>query len=352
MLPADKPYIIGETAFHHEGDVAFLKELVREAQLCRVNAVKFHLLLDLDDYMAHNHEAIDVLRPWCLTASQWDELLSGVQDLDVVLLCNDVKSVEYANAKGEAVKAVEIHATGINDVFLLQAASQFHGTVILGTGGSTLDEVQFAIDFLNRNGKTDIFLMHGFQSYPTDFKDVKLQRMNQLKALFNLPVGYADHTDPQHPHNETISCLGIANGHNVIEKHFTHRFGEKRIDAQSAVSSAQLRAIGELAQITWDSLGVANSLQLSEAELKYGNTGPMKKAIVARQRIEANERITLEKVAFKRTNGSSSIKQNELARVINNKAVRTIEKDEIIDLSNVEYQFSVPDVSQFRNTKP
>lgn len=351
MLPADKPYIIGETAFHHEGDVAFLKTLIQEAKNCRVDAIKFHLLLDLDDYMIHNHEAIDVLRPWCLNASQWDEILDTVEGLDVILLCNDVKSVEYALTKGNQVKAIEIHATGINDVFLLDAASKFEQTIIIGTGGSTLDEIQLAIDVLIKNGKQDIFLMHGFQSYPTDFKDIKLDRMNKLNQLFQLPVGYADHTDPADVHNEYISCLGIASGFNVIEKHFTHAFGEKRIDAQSAVSIEQMKKIAALAKITYESLGKSSSLELSQAELKYGNTGPMKKAIVARVDISENEVITLDKIAFKRTNLSSSMKQLELNKVINNKARKAIKMDEIIDLSNVDYQFAIPDMSQFKNTK-
>ncbi len=351
MLPSDRPYIIGETAFHHEGDTAFLETLVRDAKNTGLDAVKFHLLLDLDDYMIATHEALEILRPWCLKAEQWDQVLGNVEGMDVILLCNDVKSVEYALQSKTPVKAIEIHATGINDIFLLEAASRFSGTVILGTGGSTLDEIQFAIDFLKKNGKDDMFLMHGFQSYPTDFRDIRLERMNKLAALFGLPVGYADHTDPEHPNNAFISCLGIANGYNVIEKHFTNRFGEKRIDAQSAVSIEQLNQIKDLASITWDSIGLHTPLELSEAERKYGNTGPMKKAIVARERIAEGEVITPEKIAFKRTNVSSSIKQIEWSKIIRNKALRTIEKDEIIDLSNVDYQFAVPEISQFKNTR-
>lgn len=351
MLPTHKPYVIGETAFHHEGDVSFLKELVEAAKTCQLDAIKFHLLLDLDDYMVHNHQAIEVLRPWCLTANQWDQVLEITDGLEVIFLCNDVKSVQYANNRCKQIKAIEIHATGINDVFLLTAAAHFPHTVIIGTGGSTLDEIDFALQFLKEKGKTDVFLMHGFQSYPTDFKDIKLERMKKLADLFGLPVGYADHTDPAEPMNAYISCLGAANGFNVIEKHFTTKFGEKRIDAQSAVSLEQLKHIKELAEITWETIGKNAPLALSDAELKYGNTGPMKKAIVAREQIQENETITLEKIAFKRTNKSSSITQIELGKILNNKAIRLIEKDEIIDLSNVNYEFSLPDINQFKNTK-
>ena len=350
MLPTNKPYIIGETAFHHEGDIDFLKALIQEAQALKLDAVKFHFTIDLDDYMAADHEAIDILRPWCLSEDDWSEVLKSASNIDLIALCNDVKSVEFAIQSPFNIIAIEIHATGLNDVFLLEKAAQFEHTVILGTGGSTMDEIEYAINFLNERGKEDIFLMHGFQNYPTDFKDIKLNRMNQLQHLFNLPVGYADHTDPDDANNEYISCLGIANGHNVLEKHFTHQFGEKRIDAQAAVSIDQMKKIKKIAQITFDTIGKNNSLKLTPAEQKYGNTGPMKKAIVARKEIKAGETITLENIAFKRTNDSSSIKQIELNKVLNNKANRTINKDEIIDLSNVDYAFVLPDVSQFRNS--
>ena len=236
-------------------------------------------------------------------------------------------------------------------MFLLNASAEFNGTVILGSGGSTLDEIDYAINYLRAHGQFDIFLMHGFQSYPTDFKDIKLDRMNKLSTLFNVPMGYADHTDPTNIHNEYISCLGLANGFNVLEKHFTTHFGEKRIDAQSAISLTQMKNIQELSQITYQSVGKEKSLILTPAELKYGNTGPMKKAIVARESIASGEKITLEKIAFKRTNESSSIQQNEISKVLNNIASKEIKKDEIIDLSNVIYEYSVQEISQFKNTE-
>lgn len=351
MIQNHKPYIIAETAFHHEGDKNFLKGLIKEAREVGVDAVKFHLLLNVEDYMIADHEAIKILKPWCFDSVVWDEILDFCQDLDIILLCNDNDSVDYAIEKGNKIKAIEIHATGINDIFLLSKAAKFQGTVILGSGGSSIDEIDYAIQFLKDNGKEDIFLMHGFQNYPTDYKDIKLWRMKQFSELYNLPVGYADHTDPKDENNEIISCCGFANGFNVLEKHFTPAFGEKRIDAQAAVSMDQLKKIKELSNIIWQTIDKENCLKLSEAELKYGNTGPMKKAIVAKHTIQEGDIINLTNIAFKRTNASSSIKQIELPKVLNNKAKREIKKDEIIDLNNVNYSFNQNDFSQFKNTK-
>lgn len=351
MLPSNKPYIIGETAFHHEGDKSFLIELISEIKKVGVNAIKFHFTLDIDDYMIQNHEAIDVIRPWCFDKKQWDEILPETAGVDIVALCNDVESIKYAITSKANIVAIELHATGLNDIFLLEEASKFGKTVILGTGGSTLDEIDFAVNYLKSKGKEDVFLMHGFQNYPTDFKDVKLDRMSKLKSLFGLPVGYADHTDPMSKYNEYISCMGLAKGFNVIEKHVTHQFGKKRIDSQAAISLEQMKNIVELADVVYKSNGNESSLVLTEAEKKYGNTGPMKKAIVAREDISIGSKISIENIAYKRTNKSSSIKQHELSKLLNNAATKNIKKDEIIDFSNVAFEFKNQDVSQFYNTE-
>jgi len=351
MKNITKPYIIGETAFHHEGDKKIIKELIFYAKQLKLDAIKFHFTVDLDAYMISTHEAINVLRPWCFSEQDWDEILIKATHIDIVALCNDLKSIKYAiNSKANIV-AIELHATGLNDVFLLEEATKFEHTVILGTGGSSLDEIDFAVDYLKSKGKNNILLMHGFQNYPTDFKDIKLDRMNKLSTLFNLPVGYADHTDPLDVNNEYISCLGIANGHNVIEKHFTHKFGEKRIDSQAAISIEQMETVKTIAQITFDTIGANTALVLTPAELKYGNTGPMKKAIVAKHNLPKGTKILLENIAFKRTNDSSSIKQNELYKILGNKTNTEIKQDEIIDLKNVNFSFSINDTSQFNNTK-
>lgn len=348
MIPNNQSYIIGETAFHHMGNKAFLYKLIDHAKSLGLEAIKFHLLIDIHDYMIENHSVIDTIKDWCFKEEEWDEIIqyAYTKQIDLILLCNDLKSIKWVNQLKIEVRAIEIHATGINDVFLLEEAAKFSGTVILGTGGSSLDEIQYAIDYLESCDQRDIFLMHGFQNYPTNPSDVKLSRMNLLKEIFGYPVGYADHSDPKDSNNEAISSFAAAIGYNVLEKHFTHKFGEDRIDSQAAVNLDQMKRIKHMHSVALSTFG-NKPLQLSEAELKYGNTGPMKKAIVAREDIDQNEQITLEKLAFKRTNESSSLSQNELPKLIGLKTKTLIRKDEIIDYSNVEFKFKKNSFEQF-----
>ena len=350
MLPDNRPYLIGETAFHHQGDIAYLKAMIDAAALSQCDAIKFHLLFDPEDYMVADHRALSSLRKLIIDQPGWEEL-AGFLDkypIDKIFLCNDTASLKWINQGNLDVKAIEIHATGINDIFLLEEATKFGGTVILGTGGSSLDEIKYAIEFLKERGKQDIFLMHGFQHYPTDHAEIVFSKMKLLKELFGLPVGYADHTAPQDPLNPVISVLPLAQGFNVVEKHFTISYGEKRIDAQSAISLDSLKELKLLMSEVYKTFGT-NPLHMSDSELKYGDTGPMKKAIVARRYIPKGQIIHKEDVAFKRTNTSSYIRQFQWPLIVGTKATEAIRKDQIIDFSMVNYHKEISDFSQFNH---
>lgn len=344
------PYFIVETAFHHEGDANFLLSLINSFEELNVHAIKFHLLFDVDDYIVKNHPAIDVLKKISIPKSVWDEVFKNVKEIkkDIVLLCNDIESLKWVNQVQEdyPITAIELHSSGLNDIFLLHEALNFKKTIILGVGGSTFDEIKYAIDFLRKNSKTDIILIHGFQNYPTNYGEINFKRIPLLQQAFNLPVGYADHTDPGDLKNAFVSVLPQMLGSLILEKHVTNVFGEKRIDAQAAVSIETMSEIIDLANEMHATLG-DSSYEFSEAEKNYGNTGPIKKAIVARRPIVKGEKLTLENIAYKRTEISSPILQKEFVKILGAEALKNIEQDEILSFSNVSYQFKKENFDQF-----
>lgn len=343
-------YYIAETAFHHEGDVAFLKKLVSELLRLDVQAIKFHLLFDIDDYMVGGHSALDVIRKISIAEENWDEIFSMVVKggKDIIALTNDIQALKYVNTiqNSQPITAIELHSTALNDLFLLQEACSFEKTIILGIGGSTFDEIQFAVDYLKKNSKTDILLMHGFQNYPTNYQDINFSRIGLMQQAFNLSVGYADHTDPADDLNAVISVYPISYGVRVFEKHVTNVVGEKRIDAQAAISIDRMKEVIALGNALIKTIG-DNPMQFSAAEMDYGNTGPMKKAIVARRKIDAGQQIQLEDIAYKRTEISSMIQQKDVFKIVGAVAKRNIELDELLTFDNIEYQFKSVNFDQF-----
>ncbi len=339
------PYLIAETAYIHEGDIGYLNRMIDEIAELGLNAVKFHMLLEPHTYLQKAHPLIDTVKDWLFSESQWDDIIERVRGhgLDMIMLCDDVRSIEYIIENSKEIKAIELHATGLNDHFLLDAASKFKGQVFLGVGGSTLDEIHFAVDFLDHRGKRDIVLMYGFQSYPTNYADINLSKLKKFGDVFQLPVGYADHTAWDDPNGEFIGVLAAANGFNILEKHYALEPGVERIDYHAAVGKEHMKRLKELLELALTVHG-NGSLRMSEAELAYGNVGPMRKAIVARKPIKKGERLTLDNLWFKRTEGESTVRQSQFLQLIGLEALRDIAEDEIIDFSNIRYEFRKPDM--------
>ena len=90
---------------------------------------------------------------------------------------------------------------------------------------------------------------------------------------------------------------------------------------------------------------------MSDAEKKYGDVGPMKKAIVARKNIPEGTILTIDDLAYKRTTESSYLSQQDLLHLVGSKTKMNVTKDEIIDYNKVNYKFNVAETKQFFNNK-
>ncbi len=333
-----RPYIIGETAYNHEGDIKYLYRMIDDIAELKLNAIKFHLLLNPLSYMQRDHPLMEEIKKWIFNEEQWKDILSysNEKGLNVIAMCDEPESIEYILRDDRNVSAIELHATGLNDHFLLDAVSKFNGRIILGIGGSTLDEIEYAVNFLKNRGKNEILLMYGFQSYPTNYAEVNLSKMVKIKNLFDLSVGYADHTAFNDPNNEIISVMATMMGFNILEKHYTLDHGKERVDYHAAVGKELMLRIKELMKLTLIVHG-DGGLEMSNAELEYGRFGPMKKAIVAKKFIRKGEILSFDNLWFKRTVEESPIKQNQFLQLIGLRATRDVGEDEIIDFSKIGY---------------
>ena len=95
----------------------------------------------------------------------------------------------------------------------------------------------------------------------------------------------------------------------------------------------------------------SNNLKMSKAELGYGNTGPMKKAIIANKDIKKGETFSFDNLWFKGTAEESPIKQNQFLQLIGLRALHDIKEDEIVDFIKVEYKFKKVGLENFTHVE-
>lgn len=331
-----RPYLIAECAYSHEGNIKYLRTSIQRISETRcVSAIKFHILLDITTYMAPDHDIYEKIQDWLFNAEKWEELINFANNLglDVIVLADDLASLSFLRSIDERLLAIEIHACSLNDIKMLNEVSKFSIPIVLGIGGSTIEEISFAIDYLKKKGKSDILLMYGFQNFPTKYEYINLKKMKRIKEYFNLPIGYADHTLWDNENHELITISGFLFGANIIEKHFVLEKGKKRVDYESAVSAEDFCSLYEKLNIIKKAEG-NGEFELNKYEKEYGKIGPMKKAIVAEKEIAKNEEISIENIAYKRTKKISNIMQKDLLSLLGRKANKRIGKDELINFEN------------------
>lgn len=81
--------LIAETAWHHQGNFEFQKQLISKlADESRADIIKLHLTLDIDEYMTREHDAYELLKSWMFTREQWRECIENIRSSpkDLMLL--------------------------------------------------------------------------------------------------------------------------------------------------------------------------------------------------------------------------------------------------------------------------
>lgn len=331
--------LIAETAWHHEGDYAFMKNLVTSiCKLSKADIVKFHITLDLDEYMSKDHEAYTTLNSWMFSAEQWAELIDIVRsnDKELMLLLNDVKAIEFA--KKFSPELIEIHSVCLNVPRLQMAVTEnidIKSKVVIGIGGCTIDEVKSAVDFFHDR---ETILMFGFQNYPTKYEDVNLGKIRKIQKLFPLKsYGYADHTSWNQENNELISLLVCANGMDFLEKHVTTEYGVERCDYSAAISIDQLNILYEKIKLL-DCINGDSSMLLNKAEQEYSKYGPMKMAAIANKNLKKGSVLDINDIHFCRTSQTTSISQINLLKYIGKKLVDNVEINQVISWKHLRDQ--------------
>jgi len=126
-------------------------------------------------------------------------------------------SVDDAKAVDPFVSRHKIASFEINHVRLIEFLAKTKKPLILSTGASTLEEIEWAINHFKKNGGKEISLLHTVSKYPAPLSSLNLKIIHELQKKFNVPIGFSDHSRDPVIGPVTSVALGVK----IIEKHFT-----------------------------------------------------------------------------------------------------------------------------------
>ncbi len=126
-------------------------------------------------------------------------------------------SIDDAKEVDPFVDIHKIASFEINHIRLLEFLAKTKKPLIISTGASTFDEIDFAVNLIKNNNNNNIRILQCTSKYPCPISALNLSVIPKIKSRYDLPVGFSDHSiDPI-----IAPIIAVAYGATVIEKHFT-----------------------------------------------------------------------------------------------------------------------------------
>lgn len=207
-------FIIAEIGSNHNGKLGIAKELIREAKGCGADAVKFQSIKY--DKLYQKTDIAEDTRIQEIPEDWYPELIK---------FCKSEKI--YFSSSPTYSEAVDI-LQELNIDFFKLASPQTYGhpqliekiaktnkPIIASTGYCKLSDIDRAFYLINKFNKK-VALLHCVSQYPMKEDDANLEFIRTLKAIYDIPIGFSDHSP-----NILTSLAAVALGADIIEKHIT-----------------------------------------------------------------------------------------------------------------------------------
>jgi len=249
--------------------------------------------------------------------------------LEIILLPIDMKALDFCLKNEEIIDGIELHSINFTNILFLKEIKKFSKFIILGIGGRSLEDIIFVYNTLKNHS---IILMYGFQSFPTNYYNLKMSKIKNLIKVFNVEVGYADHTSFEEEMRYNLIEFAYLNGSRIFEMHIVLNEGEKRIDYDSAINSKTFLKIRERLNKLIQIQGYEFSFALNKVEEEYKKR---EKKIVARRDIDKDEVFSEDNIWLKVSDEESDFEQIKYEKIIGKKARHNIKQDRTLNFSDI-----------------
>lgn len=301
----DRVYIIGEVGPNHNGSVKTALTMIEKMAEAGVDCVKFQMtdpyqLYSEDSFKASYQKKNDKAKgvremslSYQLKREEHIPLFQKCKECGVDYVCSafDMESLLYLDEHFD-MPYYKIASGEIFSVDMIDYISLQHKPIILSTGMATYDEVEAALNLLNRHFQKDITVLHCISNYPAKFEEVNLRNMLTLKKKFGCKVGFSDHTV-----GNDCAIASVAMGATMLEKHVTLDKTANGPDHKASIDIQELTSLVSAVRHIEVALG-SYERQFSESQCEISRVA--RKSLITKRAMKAGDIIKKEDICFKR----------------------------------------------------
>ncbi|PPR48339.1 MAG: N,N'-diacetyllegionaminic acid synthase [Alphaproteobacteria bacterium MarineAlpha5_Bin8] len=329
--------IIAEAGINHNGNLKRALQMVKIAKECGADIIKFQTAIPeslvtktapLAEYQKINQNKnlsqLNMIKKYCLSFNDFKIIKKKCDKIGIEFLTSAFDNTSLKFIKSLKPIRYKIPSGEITNIPFLKKIAKFNKKIILSTGMSNNEEIEYAIKIILSGGtkRNNITLLQCTSSYPTPMGDVNLRVMDMMKKRYSLEVGLSDHTL-----GIEVPIAAVAMGATTIEKHFTVNRNLSGPDHFASLDPKNLKKMIESIR----NVEIAKGMQtkkISKSEIKNIKIG--RKSIVASKKIMKGEIFTKNNLTIKRPGIGISPKYYD--KILGKKANFIFEKDDLIKL--------------------
>ena len=345
-----KTFIVAEAGLNHNGSLKLAKKLIDNAKKTNCDAIKFQSFLPdsrvskfvksekyAEKIIGTQESISELFNRLSLSFKVQKKIFDYARKKGVLIFSTpfDFKSADFLDKLG--VSAFKIASVDLVNIPLIEHVARKQKPLIISTGMSKVSEIDDAVETVRSTGNKNLILLHCNSSYPSTYAEVNLKFMDTLKKMYDIPIGFSDHTT-----DLLSSKIAIMRGANVIERHFTLN---KKMEGPDHILSSDKKEMQELTKYKkfynkWNEL---NKLKLLNKKDKinlnlilgdgikkiqpneYITINSQKKCLYARKKINMGQKIKLSDIEVKGPAGGILPKYTNI--IIGRKARKQILQD-------------------------
>lgn len=295
----NRVFVIAEIGNNHNGSFERAKLMIDKAVEMGADCAKFQMRQIKEVYRAKSLEKsgedlgteyiIDLLNKFELSVDQQRALAEYCKQKGILYLCTpwDTTSVEILESFN--VAGYKVASADLTNLPLLDKLAKTKKPLILSTGMSTREEIEFTVDFLNKRD-VQFVLLHCNSTYPAPLYDINLKWIEKIHDIHPL-VGYSGHE-----RGINVSLASVALGATVLERHFTLDRLMEGPDHAASLEFDEFRTLINGCREIEMALGSVGSLERKLSQGEMINRENLGKSLVAAKALKKGDTIKPEDI--------------------------------------------------------
>jgi len=316
--PGHPVLIIAEIGINHEGKADACAKMIEMASRAGADAVKLQCI-KADENYAPGTESHAIFSRAELTEHDTAELFNYAREMgmDVFATCGDPYSLSFIDSLEPA--GFKISSGLITHLPLIRRAAQSGRTLLLSTGMADEERIERALESARDAGAEHLGLFQCTSIYPAPPEALHLRAISFLEVKYRVPVGFSDHSE-----GVFGTCLAVAAGAQMIEKHFTFDRSRTGFDHKISLPPDEFKKMVDRIRLAEAIMGESGK-RPTETEILTSKRFYRK--LVARRDIPKGARVQEEDIGFMRIlEANDALDPSDLKGVLGRRLRSTLRK--------------------------